>query len=285
MKEFDSFLVEANKAKSKKQKPRRVNNSVVMLFGRHNPPHKGHGKLFNAAHQVAKNIGGINEEMGEMMEEADQRFYTSRSQDPENNPLPFEMKMGFLKEMFPEHAGKFDDDPNVKTVLDAAKKAHGDGYKDLHFVGGEDRRQPMEDLIRRYNGDMYEFYNIYSHTAGDRSPNSEDPLAQLTSSKLRKHAMNNDFDQFKEGTDMGNNFDPKALFQALQMFMTKNESMEYDELRELYKAGMLYNVGDIVESLTTGLVGNVHRCGANHLICVTEDGVMFKNFINDVQLV
>ena len=38
----------------------------------------------------------------------------------------------------------------------------------------------------------------------------------------------------------------------------------------------------MVESLSNGLVGKVHRRGANHLICITENGIMFKSFIDDV---
>jgi hypothetical protein len=37
--------------------------------------------------------------------------------------------------------------------------------------------------------------------------------------------------------------------------------------------------------LSSGLRGHVRRCGANHLIVVTEDGVMFKNFIHDIQAI
>ena len=36
------------------------------------------------------------------------------------------------------------------------------------------------------------------------------------------------------------------------------------------------------ENLNTGLVGEVMRRGTNHLICVTEDGYMFKSWIKDV---
>ncbi len=81
--------------------------------------------------------------------------------------------------------------------------------------------------------------------------------------------------------------DAKSLFAALQMFGQKNESWENDkeQIREMYRSGMLYHIGDVVESLTSGLVGKVHRCGTNHLICVTEDGVMFKNFVYDVQAI
>ena len=41
-------------------------------------------------------------------------------------------------------------------------------------------------------------------------------------------------------------------------------------------------MGDIVENLNTGLVGEIIRRGANHLICVSEEGFMFKSWIKDV---
>ena len=38
----------------------------------------------------------------------------------------------------------------------------------------------------------------------------------------------------------------------------------------------------MVENLNTGLVGRVIRRGTNYLICVTEDGMMFKSWIRDI---
>ena len=81
--------------------------------------------------------------------------------------------------------------------------------------------------------------------------------------------------------------DARELFEAIKTFGMKNESMDYrsevDDSRHYYTQGWLYKRGDIVESLSNGMIGKVHRCGANHLIVVTEDGIMFKSFIHDVQ--
>ena len=279
MKLFNSFLIEAEVETEKmtvETPTKRVSDDLVTVFGRHQPPHLGHGKTFDTAHKLASSIGD--------KAPADQRFYSSRSQDPKKNPLPHEMKIDFLKRMFPKHAEKWDTDENVRTVLDTATKAHGDGYKNFHFIGGQDRRQPMEDLLRRYNGDLYDFENIYSHSAGDRDADSEDALEGLSASKMRGFADKDDFESFKEGVKItdGQDFDPEELFKALKMFMVKNEDLD---LRDLYATNQILLVGDLVESQTSGLVGTIHRRGANHLICVTEDGIMFKNFIYDVELV
>lgn len=281
MKRFTSFIQEAF---DKPEQPKKIADDLVTIFGRHNPPHRGHGQTFKEATSIARNIGDT--------QEADQSFVTSRSQDPKKNPLPFQQKVNFLQRMFPEHAEKWDKDENVRTVLDVAKKAHGKGYKNFHFVGGGDRKQPMEDLLRKYNGNLYEFDNIYSHSAGERDPDSDDPIAKLSASGMRRAAMGGDMEKFSEGLPIGQNFnmdDAKQLFDQLRMYMQKNEEWEVDYrnntgvIRNLYREGRLYDRGDVVESLSTGLVGSIHRCGSNHLICVTEDGIMFKSFVHDVQ--
>jgi hypothetical protein len=59
---------------------------------------------------------------------------------------------------------------------------------------------------------------------------------------------------------------------------------KYDmkNLRENYVKGKIFNNGDIVENLNTGLVGKIMRRGTNYLICVTEENRMFKSWIRDV---
>ena len=112
---------------------------------------------------------------------------------------------------------------------------------------------------------------------------------------MRKFALDDNFDEFQGGLpEFNKDFtmeDAKSMFDSIKMFMQKNEEWQVDyrshreTLREMYATGRLYNRGDVVESLTNGLVGEVHRRGANHLICVTEDGIMFKSFIHDVQAI
>ena len=57
---------------------------------------------------------------------------------------------------------------------------------------------------------------------------------------------------------------------------------DWQNLRENYVSGRIFNVNQLVENLNTGLVGRVIRRGTNYLICVTEDGMMFKSWIRDL---
>ncbi len=303
MKSFNNFFIEADEMAG--QPPKRVSDDAFTVFGRHNPPHLGHGLVLDHASKLAEGIGDNAP--------ADQKFYTSHSQDPKKNPLPHPMKLDFLKQMFPKHADKWDDDDNVKTILGAATKAGDQGYKNFHFVGGGDRKQGMEDLLRKYNGNLYNFENIYSHSAGERMEGEAEELGQqdtskmsdkakeelkrkiflakLSASKMRGFAGKDDIESFSQGLPIGKGFtmeDAERLMKAVQMFGQKNEDYnrhEYkQEISEMYREGRLYEVGDVVESLTTGLIGKIHRCGANHLIIVTEDDIMFKSFVHDVHL-
>ena len=86
MKSFYTFFEQAEDTAG--QQPQRMSDSLVTTFGRHNPPHIGHKLVLDQAHDVAQNEG------------ADQRFYTSHSQDRKKNPLPRDVKLKFLKKMF-----------------------------------------------------------------------------------------------------------------------------------------------------------------------------------------
>ena len=55
--------------------------------------------------------------------------------------------------------------------------------------------------------------------------------------------------------------------------------LDMKNLRENYVADRIYSIGDIVENLNTGLIGEVIRRGTNHLICLTQESLMFKSWI------
>ena len=57
---------------------------------------------------------------------------------------------------------------------------------------------------------------------------------------------------------------------------------DWEGLRENYIGERIYQIGQLVENLNTGVIGRIIRRGANHLICVTENNFMFKSWIKDV---
>jgi len=112
---------------------------------------------------------------------------------------------------------------------------------------------------------------------------------------MRKAVVDDDFDAFRRGTPKTlDDGDTQALFNAVRQGMKIKKKKEVVEmwqiapkhdmtnLRENYVSGKIFRLGDKVQNLNTGLIGEVMRRGTNHLICVTQEGYMFKSWIKDV---
>jgi hypothetical protein len=276
---------EEPKGDSKKESPEEdkdeQSDTLTIVFGRFNPPTVGHEKLLSMAKKSS--TGG------------DYKVYPSRSQDPKKNPLDPDMKISFMKKMFSDYEENIVNDPEMKNIFDVLVAANEDGYGNVNIVVGSDRQAEFENLAQKYNGQLYEFDLIRVISAGVRDADAEG-VEGMSASKMRKAVIDDDFDSFRRGTPKKlDDGDTKALFNAVRTGM-KLKSKEkvtaemweiapkYDHkgLRENYISGKIFSLGDIVENLNTGLVGEIIRRGTNHLICVTKENYMFKSWIKDV---
>ena len=255
--------------------------TLTLAFGRFNPPTVGHGKLLSMAKKTA--AGG------------DLKIYPSRTQDPKKNPLDPDMKVSYMKKMFPEFEENIVNDAEMKSIFNVLTTAGEQGYKNVNIIVGSDRQSEFENLATKYNGELYDFDDIRVISAGVRDADAEG-VEGMSASKMRKAVVDDDFDAFRRGTPSDlNDADTQALFDAVRQGMKlKRKKKEVSEmwqiapkcdpkgLRENYIGGLIYKLGDIVENLNTGLVGKIIRRGTNHLICVTEEDYMFKSWIRDV---
>ena len=253
---------------------------LTVAFGRFNPPTVGHGKLLSAAKKASE--GG------------DLKIYPSRSQDAKKNPLDPDMKISFMKKMFPDYSENIVNDDEMRSIFNVLTTASEGGYKDVNIIVGSDRQAEFENLANKYNGDLYDFENIRVISAGVRDADAEG-VEGMSASKMRKAVVDGDFDAFRRGTPKDlNDGDTRALFDAVRSGMGVKAKKEVKEmweiapkcdpkgLRDNYVSGNIFNIGDIVESLHTGLIGKIVRRGTNHLICVTKEDYMFKSWIRDV---
>ena len=264
--------------------PKEDKGPVTVAFGRFNPPTIGHQKLFDIAKKTAGK-GAL-------------KIYPSRSQDAKKNPLDSDTKHDYLQKMFPDHSANIINDPNSRTIFDVLKQAYEDGHSSVQIVVGGDRQAEFEKLSQDYNGKLYDFSAIETISAGDRDSKKEGAEG-MSASKMRKAATDKDekvgFEEFKKGL-------PKSFLQdeklAKQLFNTVRKQMmvkkegwnlweiapkfDWKNLRENYINKKIFNIGDLVENLNTGLMGRIMRRGTNYLICVTEDGMMFKSWIKDL---
>ena len=255
--------------------------TLTVAFGRFNPPTVGHGKLLSAAKKAAA---------GE-----DLKIYPSRSQDAKKNPLDPDMKVSFMKKMFPDFSEVIINDYEMKSIFDVLVAADEAGYRNVNIIVGSDRQAEFENLATKYNGELYNFENIRVISAGVRDSDAEG-VEGMSASKMRKAVSEDDFESFRKGTPKElDDGDTTALFDAVRAGMkVKKKKKEVTELwqiapkcdprglREQYVGGFIYRIGDLVEHLNTGLIGKIIRRGTNHLICVTKEEYMFKSWIRDV---
>ena len=265
------------------EQPDEEGTTLTIAFGRFNPPTVGHEKLLSAAKRAS--VGG------------DLKIYPSRTQDPKKNPLDPDMKISFMKKMFPNYEDNIISDSNMKSIFDVLTNANEDGYKNVNIIVGSDRQAEFENLAQKYNGDLYNFDLIRVISAGVRDADA-DGVEGMSASKMRKAVIDDDFESFRKGTPKKlNDTDAQALFNAVRQGMgiksskVKKESyclweiapkFDMRNLRENYVKGNIFRIGDIIENLNTGLVGKITRRGTNHLICLTKEEYMFKSWIKDV---
>lgn len=257
----------------------KTKGTLTIAFGRFNPPHAGHQQLMDTAASAAE------------AEESDYMIVPSRSNDPKKNPLDADTKIAFMRGMFPQHSSRIQNDQNTRTIFDVLKKAHNDGYANVRIVGGADRVKEFDKLANNYNGSLYQFDNVEVISAGDRDPDA-DGVEGMSASRLRLAASENDFKTFRSAMPEGMpRKEVQQLFDTVKMSMGINEEWgiwemapKFDQqtLRENYVSKAIFRLGEFVENMNTGLIGRIVRRGANHLICVTEDKIMFKCWIRDV---
>ena len=256
----------------------KTKGTLTIAFGRFNPPHIGHQQLMDVA------AGSVNDSE----DNSDYVIVPSRTQDNKKNPLDPDTKVAVMQQMFPHHGKKIVNDPNNKTIFDVLKSAHADGYANVRIVAGSDRVKEFEKLSTNYNGALYAFDNVEVLSSGERDPDS-DGVEGMSASRMRLAASENDFKTFSSGLPPDyNKKKAKETFAAVQQAMGVSEGWQIapkffaKTLRENYLARKIYNIGDIVENINNGLVGRIIRRGANHLICVSEEKIMFKSWIRDV---
>ena len=257
-------------------------DTLTTAFGRFNPPTAGHEKLLQAARKAS--AGGPL------------KIYPSRTQDPKKNPLDPDMKISYMKKMFPDFEEEIINDAEMVSIFDVLTTAFEDGYKNVNIIVGADRQAEFENLATKYNGELYDFDNIRVISAGVRDADAAG-VEGMSASKLRKAVADDDLEAFKRGMPKAvKDADAQAIFDAVRTGMKQKKKkakevkelwriaprLDQEGLREQYVNENIFRIGDLVESLNTGLVGRIIRRGANHLICLTKEENMFKSWIRDV---
>ena len=260
--------------------------TISITFGRFNPPTIGHEKLLDKVSREAKASGG------------EYRIYPSRSEDPKKNPLDAGTKIKYMRQAYPDHANAIVDSADMRTIFDVLTTLDSDGYSSVNIVVGGDRVSEFNSLAQKYNGDVYTFEEINVVSAGDRDPDAEG-VEGMSASKMRKAAAEDDYDNFKQGVPKGLGKEgSEKLYLTLRQAMQVEEFDDFAEasyelheiaprldpkgLREAYFGNILFEVGNFVENVNTGVIGKVVSRGSNYVIYVNEQDNIFRSWLKDI---
>tara|TARA_B110000503_G_C7103393_1_gene394849 strand:- start:368 stop:1198 length:831 start_codon:yes stop_codon:yes gene_type:complete len=203
-------------------KPKTKGKSIVVAFGRFQPPTSGHQLLVDKVISTAKSLG------------AEYAMFSSRTNDPKKNPLTPRQKFKYLKRFFPD--ANFKDMNTIKNPVDMLYWLAEKGYDHVHLVGGEDRQgqyEAFKDLMSSTRRkDRLKLKSLTIVGAGKRDENATG-VQGMSASKLRAAAAANDFKTFKSGMPrQANSSDVKDLFQDLQrgMKIAVKEYIDYSSI-------------------------------------------------------
>lgn len=238
MKQFTDYLVEKEKTEQK---------HIVLALGRFQPPTSGHEKLIKKVHELAEEHN------------APHHVVLTQTFDGKRNPLDPETKLKHARAFFPktnielttrEHPG----------IIQQAKRLN-EGKTHLHVVAGQDRVKEYKELLNKYNHDQYHYKKIQVHSAGDRTPDSTGTIG-VSGTKMRRYAINGDFNKFMAGAPHGSDKKKKDLYNDLRMSLSEIK----EEKRAIFVVGGPCSGKDIIIkelkenfNLQEFEVGNIHR--------------------------
>ena len=178
--------------------------TAAVAFGRMNPPTIGHQKVVDAI----------------LKQKADAHFlFVSQTHKPTGknktrleNPLPFDVKLGFIQQAFPNiDIG----DTSVGTAIGILQNLEKQGFENVIFVCGSDRVAAFTELFNKQNGIDYDLKSIKIESSGARDPDAEGAEG-MSASKMRAAAIADDFELFKTGLPAGLQSDAEEVFSAVR---------------------------------------------------------------------
>ena len=276
---------------SLKEAPEYSKGTLVLAFGRFNPPTIGHEKLLRKVSQTPGDFKHV---------------YLSKSNDPKKNPLTPTQKIKYMRSMFPQHRTMFRI-PKSNMILDIATEIYNDGYTNINFVAGSDRVQEFKRILNQYNNvksrhGFYNFKSIKITSAGERDPDAEGATG-MSASKMRQAVAQGDIKSFEKGLPRGFR-DVKGLFRDVAVGMrvdfkqalaanTNNhfgysfkpvaslEGFEKKQLRDLYIREVIFNINDKVHYVKEDIHGKIVRRSTNYIVLEDSEENLHKAWIYD----
>ena len=185
-----------------------MSDTIVLTFGRFNPPTKGHEVVFNEiTKQAAKH-------------RADAAIFTSQTTQNIKNPLSYRDKIKFLRKANPKI--RVYEKRTIKTLFDAVGWAFEEGYTKVVVVLGSDRIPTFRNSIVPWVKREFPDGKIVFAQAGANRSNSSKGVAGISGTKVRQSVAKGDFKKFASmiSDNMSQNH-KKQLFDILSQRLGK----------------------------------------------------------------
>ena len=298
----------------------KTKGTLTLAFGRFNPPHAGHGQLMDIAAESAAETEGdyiivpsrTNDPKKNPLD-ADFKVSTMRNMfpdhsekivnDPQNNTI-FDVLKKAHNDGYANVRIVAGDD-RVKEFDKLSQNYNGQLYQfdtleTLSSGQRDDDKEGMEGYsasrmrLAAMEGDFKSFYNNLQQEVPavdalgepiyEVDPNTGEQLIDEQGQPIQAIDL----------VPLLNRKAAKDYFVNVRQAMGVEQVQECwniweiapkddpENLREAYIKKEIFDIGTKVENVNTGLVGRIIRRGANHLICVSEDQIMFKSWIKDV---
>lgn len=190
--------------------------TIVVAFGRFNPPTSGHQLLFNKVVETAAKMG------------ADHAIGISQTQEPKKNPLSPSRKLYWLQQLFPRV--NFISNAKIQTPFDMMYVLAKKGYTHIIIVSGEDRAEGY-DMIRKYIGHKdpdkrldIKRLDVISLKRDAKSKGA----AGMSASKMREAVAKGNLKAFTSGLPASGRETAKRLFDEIKKGMRISMKEEYD---------------------------------------------------------
>ena len=177
------------------------NGTLVMTFGRFNPPTIGHHWLFQKMHTIATRERGVP------------LVFASHTQDPKKNPLPYDQKCKWIAKLLPKGVKLVK--TKARNMQEILKELMPKGFRRLILIVGDDRVEGFS-WIDKYKED-FGFHNVKIVSAGVRG--GTDAIENASATQMRACAKAGDYDAFK----------------ALSPFSDKDTETLYTQIRAALK--------------------------------------------------
>ncbi len=298
----------------------KTKGTLTIGFGRFNPPHAGHGKLMDMAAQSVEGEGDdymivpsrtLDPKKNPF--DADSKIATMRSlfpdhsakivNDPNNNTIFDVLKKAHndgytnvnivagedrvkqFEKLSTNYNGSLYAFDNLQTISSGERDDDSEGMEG--YSASRMRLAALEDDFKSFYKNLHKEVpaeDEFGEPIVETDPKTGDPLVDKNGEPLLAMDL----------VPLMKRKDAKDYFVGLRQAMGAEKVNECwniwevapkddpQNLREAYIKKEIFDIGTRVEDVTTGLIGRIIRRGTNHLICVTEDDIMFKSWIKDV---